>query len=62
MRCPDCNVEMNHHADKIDYSEAMDESVTIDPAFGGSVEEARTCPVCGRTHIRHAEFEYERER
>lgn len=54
MSCPDCGVEMNHHADKIDYSEALDSGGEVDPAFGGVIEEAHTCPVCGRTHMRRA--------
>ncbi len=59
MICPDCGVEMNHHADKIDYT-AHDEAQAIDPDFGGVVEEAHTCPVCGRTHTRRAESENEK--
>lgn len=54
MICPDCGVEMNHHADKIDYAAALDETEAIDPDFGGVVEEAHTCPSCGRTHLRRA--------
>jgi ribosomal protein S27AE len=53
MICPDCGVEMNLHAMKIDYS--VDDPARIDPAFGGVVEEAHTCPKCGRTDLRHAE-------
>lgn len=54
MSCPDCNVEMNHHADKIDYSAALEDGKDADPAFGGIVEEAHTCPACGQTHLRRA--------
>ena len=57
--CPDCGVEMNHHADKIDYTAALDNPEDADPAFGGVLEEAHTCPVCGRTHLRRAEHESE---
>jgi predicted RNA-binding Zn-ribbon protein involved in translation (DUF1610 family) len=62
MICPDCGVEMNYHADKIDYPEALDEGDHVDPAFGGIIEEAHTCPVCGRTHMRRAAPEHESER
>jgi ribosomal protein S27AE len=62
MICPDCGVEMNHHADKIDYSAALEDGAGLDPAFGGIVEEAHTCPVCGRTHLRPASGGDERER
>jgi predicted RNA-binding Zn-ribbon protein involved in translation (DUF1610 family) len=59
MSCPDCGVEMNHHADKIDYSAALEGDDHIDPAFGGVVEEAHSCPVCGKTHVRRAAVEDE---
>jgi rRNA maturation endonuclease Nob1 len=52
MICPDCGAEMNHHAIKIDYS--VDEPAAIDPAFAVVVQEAHTCPECGRTALRHA--------
>jgi predicted RNA-binding Zn-ribbon protein involved in translation (DUF1610 family) len=50
MKCPDCGVEMNYHADKIDYN--VQDPSRIDPVFGGSVQEAHTCPACGKTHLR----------
>ena len=53
MTCPDCGVEMNYHAEKIDYSVA--DLSKVDPAFGGIVEEVHTCPLCGRTHTRPSE-------
>ena len=49
MICPDCGVEMNFHAEKIDYS---DSGANVDAVFGGIVEEAHTCPVCGKTLLR----------
>jgi len=52
MLCPDCGVEMNHHANKIDYS--ADESREADETFGGIVQEAHSCPECGRTALREA--------
>ena len=52
LKCPDCGAEMNHHADKLDYGAAADES----PETGeGVVIEAHTCPACGRTATRAAE-------
>lgn len=50
--CPDCGIEMNHHAMKIDYS--ADNTDLVDPVFGGVVQEAHTCPDCGRTSLRKA--------
>jgi predicted RNA-binding Zn-ribbon protein involved in translation (DUF1610 family) len=50
MICPDCGVEMNYHADKIDYG--ITDPKHGDPDFGGVLEEAHTCPECGKTHLR----------
>jgi predicted RNA-binding Zn-ribbon protein involved in translation (DUF1610 family) len=52
MICPDCGVEMNHHAMKIDYG--IDDPVIVDPVFGGVLNEAHTCPECGKTELRVA--------
>jgi len=54
MKCPDCGVEMNHHADKVDYSAALKDPKIMDPDLGGVVEEFHTCPECGKTHSRKA--------
>ena len=40
--CPHCDLEMNHHAMKIDYS--VDDPALIDPAFDAVVEEVHECP------------------
>ena len=42
--CPDCGVEMNHHAMKIDYR-----------VEDGALQEVHTCPECGRSTLRHTE-------
>ena len=52
MVCPKCGIEMNHHAEKIDYSIPADESNEVDGVFGGVVEEVHSCPGCGRTETR----------
>lgn len=57
MMCPDCGVEMNHHADKIDYTAALEDTDALDPQLGGVIEEAHTCPLCGQTALRKAEAE-----
>jgi ribosomal protein S27AE len=54
MLCPDCGVEMNHHAVKIDYAAEQEEPEAIATEFGGVALEAHTCPACGRTHTRRA--------
>jgi ribosomal protein S27AE len=53
MICPVCGVAMNHHADKVDYNAAAQDAA-LDPDFGGVIEEAHTCPECGRTYTRPA--------
>lgn len=52
MICPDCDAEMNHHALKIDYG--CEEPASVDPVFGGLLNEAHTCPECGKTELRAA--------
>jgi predicted RNA-binding Zn-ribbon protein involved in translation (DUF1610 family) len=54
MLCPDCGVEMNYHATKVDYAAAMEDVGAIDEDFGGVLEEAHTCPSCGQTQVRRA--------
>jgi ribosomal protein S27AE len=50
LTCPNCGVEMNQHAEKIDYSVAG----PMDSEFGGVVEEVHGCPSCGKTEVRTA--------
>lgn len=49
MICPVCGAQMNHHADKVDYSV---EDASDDPVFGGVLEEVHTCRHCGRVELR----------
>lgn len=49
MNCPSCGAEMNHHADKLVYSDELSPS-----ELGGLVEEFHSCPRCGRTESRVA--------
>lgn len=42
MTCPACGIAMNHHADKLDYTESDAGS-----RWGGVVKEIYTCPRCG---------------
>ena len=48
MVCPDCGVGMNHHADKLVYGGEGEEG----DVSGGVVEEAHSCPECGKTLTR----------
>jgi predicted RNA-binding Zn-ribbon protein involved in translation (DUF1610 family) len=54
MICPDCGVEMNHHAEKIDYSAGMTDESPADSDLGGVLQEVHSCPVCGKTHMRRS--------
>ena len=54
LLCPDCGVEMNRHAEKVDYTDVGADAEGFDPALGGVLEEFHTCPDCGRTHARRA--------
>ena len=44
MRCPKCGADMNHHANKVDYSAGHDDPGSIDPVFNGVLQEVHQCP------------------
>lgn len=52
MVCADCGVEMNRHAEKVEYADAGADDEGFDPALGGVLEEFHACPDCGRTQSR----------
>ncbi len=54
MICPKCGVEMNHHAMKVDYGAGLENPASVDPILGGVLQEAHTCPQCGRTELRES--------
>lgn len=54
MICPECGVEMNHHADKLIYATHPDEEAHMDAALGGLIQETHTCPGCGSAAARLA--------
>ena len=54
MVCPDCGVEMNRHAEKVDYTASPAEGEAFDEGLGGVVEEFHACPECGGTQTRRA--------
>lgn len=54
MICPKCGDNMNHHADKLIYSDCEDEDAPVDPALGGVIEETHNCPGCGMIASRTA--------
>lgn len=57
MVCPDCGVEMNQHAMKIDYTAEPHAREAVDPELGGVLMEAHTCPQCGQTATRQHDDE-----
>jgi predicted RNA-binding Zn-ribbon protein involved in translation (DUF1610 family) len=54
LHCPKCGAEMNHHADKIDYSAGRAEPQADDLGMGGVLQEVHTCPNCGNVELRRA--------
>ena len=52
MLCPKCGAEMNHHADKLDFTTALSEPEAVDPEFGGILEEVHACPNCKNIEVR----------
>ena len=54
MTCPDCGSDMNHHADKVDYSGAPGALASSDLELGGVLQEVHCCPGCGKTAMRIA--------
>jgi ribosomal protein S27AE len=52
MVCPDCGVEMNLHAEKVDYTRAPEGA---EASAEGLISEFHTCPACGRARARDAE-------
>lgn len=53
MFCPDCGIEMNYHAEKIDYNyAAAQDAKAIDFDLGGVVQEVHSCRKCGKTDMR----------
>lgn len=55
MVCNECGVELNQHAEKLNYSAAMGDPAKMDPDFGAAIEEQHTCPACGQSKTRFSE-------
>ena len=54
MRCPKCGAEMNHHANKVDYSAGAADPSAVDPDFYGVLQQVHQCPNCGNIEMRRA--------
>ena len=48
VMCPECDVEMNHHADKLVHPTSAAERTQMDADLAGLIEEERCCPGCGK--------------
>jgi hypothetical protein len=46
VSCPNCGGEMNHHADKVDFSASLEDGDAMDPDLGGVLAEFHTCAGC----------------
>jgi ribosomal protein S27AE len=55
MICSDCGIEMNYHAEKIDYTASLVDPHAVDPDLGGVLEEVHTCPRCGKIGTRRSQ-------
>jgi predicted RNA-binding Zn-ribbon protein involved in translation (DUF1610 family) len=55
MICPDCGIEMNYHAEKLDYTAALIDPDAVDPDLDGVLEEVHTCPECGKIGTRRSQ-------
>jgi len=53
MMCPDCGVEMNLHAEKLNYGDQQYGPESVDTDLGGVLEETHACPACGCSASRH---------
>jgi len=59
MFCPNCKVEMNFYAMKIDYTQATDKPESVCPEFGDALTEPHSCPKCGMTATREEKKPHE---
>jgi ribosomal protein S27AE len=55
MICPNCGIEMNYHAEKLDYTAALTDPDAVDPDLDGVLEEIHACPRCGKMGTRRAQ-------
>jgi predicted RNA-binding Zn-ribbon protein involved in translation (DUF1610 family) len=55
MVCPDCGIEMTHHATKVILPRSEAEEALVDEALGGVPLERHCCPGCGKEASRVGE-------
>lgn len=49
VRCPDCDIELNYHGDRIIQPRTPEEARLYDDELGGVVIERHCCPECGES-------------
>ena len=52
IKCPECGIEMNPHAEKRRDPRSSEEAARMDTALGGLIEEVHMCPECGHVEAR----------
>ena len=55
MTCSKCGTQMNHHAEKIDYTVDGRDDEPFDSELGGVLKRIHTCPKCGNVQTQSAE-------
>jgi hypothetical protein len=53
--CPQCQIEMNQHAEKLLDPVNAEQAAQADPALGGVIQEFHACPGCGACASRMAQ-------
>lgn len=51
MKCKDCGIDMNFHAEKINYSEMYEHARPVS-SEDELIDEIHTCPECGKSENR----------
>lgn len=47
VKCPECGIDLNPHAEKLVEPQNGEEAARMDAALGGVIEQVHTCPACG---------------
>jgi len=52
MMCPRCGAQMNHHAEKVEFSSVRDGLTATDRTLDGILQNVYACPNCGGIEMR----------
>lgn len=50
--CPKCGAQMNHHANKLNYTTALSELEAVGSDYRGILDAVHTCPNCRNVAVR----------